>query len=216
MSVNAEAYERVRIDIAAYYNARIQKYGPTPLGVDWTCVPTQELRFVQLLKVCDFARPFMLNDVGCGYGALLAFLGKRHPKALIDYMGTDLSVGMISRAHRMWVRRPLTAFRVAGADANRVADYSIASGIFNIKLHNSDTTWREFIKKALSDMHSTSLKGFAVNFLNRPASKGLGPSELYRTDPDHWVRYCEESFRAKVECLSDYGMREFTLVIRPI
>lgn len=214
MSARVDAYTNALIDIAGYYNERIRKYGPTPLGVDWTCVPTQELRFVQLLRICDFARPFTLNDVGCGYGALLTFLGRRHPKASVDYLGTDLSTEMVSRAHRRWMRRPATEFRVAGADPIRVADYSIASGIFNVKLNNSNTRWRQFIKRTLFEMHSASLKGFAANFLARPTSKGIGPSELYQTDPDYWVRYCEASFHANVECLSDYGMREFTLLVR--
>jgi len=63
----------VRAGISDYYTARIRKFGATPLGVDWTCQPTQELRFVQLLTVCDFASAFSLNDLGCGYGALLSF-----------------------------------------------------------------------------------------------------------------------------------------------
>ena len=59
----------VHTGISDYYTAKIRKFGATPLGVDWTCLPTQELRFVQLLKVCDFTSPLSLNDLGCGYGA---------------------------------------------------------------------------------------------------------------------------------------------------
>src|SRR5882724_9353149 len=50
--------------IAAYYSAKANKFGPTPLGVDWTCQATQEMRFVQLLKLCDFTSAFSLNDLG--------------------------------------------------------------------------------------------------------------------------------------------------------
>jgi trans-aconitate methyltransferase len=83
--------------IEAYYSARVAKYGATPLGVDWSCQATQSLRFVQLLKICDFAAPFTLNDIGCGYGALAAFLAMRYPEAKIDYLGLDLSRAMVSR-----------------------------------------------------------------------------------------------------------------------
>jgi hypothetical protein len=48
---------------------KIRKFGATPLGVDWTCVSTQQLPFVQLLKLCDTS-PASLNDLGCGYGAI--------------------------------------------------------------------------------------------------------------------------------------------------
>ncbi|MGN8544218.1 class I SAM-dependent methyltransferase [Bradyrhizobium sp. 13971] len=71
-----------------------------PARVDWSCQATQDLRFVQLLKLCDFSAPFSLNDIGCGYGALCAYLARRHPQAEIDYLGIDLSRAMISRARR--------------------------------------------------------------------------------------------------------------------
>ena len=110
--------------IEAYYSSAVAKHGATPRGVDWTCVATQELRFVQLVKICDFATPFSLNDAGCGYGALLAYLSRRHPAAVIDYLGTDLSPAMIRHAKRRW-RRPGVRFVVAGASP-RLADYSLA------------------------------------------------------------------------------------------
>ena len=60
----------VHAGISDYYTGKIKKFGATPLGMDWTCVPTQQVRFIQLLKLCDFTAPFSLNDLGCGYGAL--------------------------------------------------------------------------------------------------------------------------------------------------
>src|SRR5712691_1641141 len=92
--------QRICSDVEAYYDARVAKYGATPLGVDWSCQATQNLRFVQLLKICDFSTPFALNDVGCGYGALCAFLAMRAPDVGIDYLGVDLSKAMVSRARR--------------------------------------------------------------------------------------------------------------------
>jgi SAM-dependent methyltransferase len=96
----ADILRPVHARIEAYYADKISRHGAGPRGVDWTCTATQELRFVQLLKLCDFSRPFLLNDVGCGYGALVGFVARRHPEADIDYLGIDLSPAMISRARR--------------------------------------------------------------------------------------------------------------------
>ena len=56
--------------VEQYYSKKILAYGPTPLGVDWSCVPTQEMRFVQLLKICVANdtpnNAIRLNDIGCG------------------------------------------------------------------------------------------------------------------------------------------------------
>ncbi|MGZ5195649.1 MAG: class I SAM-dependent methyltransferase, partial [Ramlibacter sp.] len=87
--------------IERYYTAKIARHGATPLGVDWESVPTQELRFVQLLKICDFASLVSLNDIGCGYGALLSLLDQRAP-GKVDYLGLDLSPLMIAEARRLW------------------------------------------------------------------------------------------------------------------
>src|SRR5580704_17023731 len=119
--------------IERYYTAKIRRYGATPPGVDWSCGTNQELRFAQLLKLCDFSEAFSLNDLGCGYGALLSYLEKSHAEATIDYLGIDLSAAMTCHAERLWTNRARIAFLVGTANP-RIADYSIASGIFNVKL----------------------------------------------------------------------------------
>jgi SAM-dependent methyltransferase len=198
--------------IGQYYTQKVQAHGPTPLGVDWPCQPTQELRFVQLLRLCDFSAPFSLNDVGCGYGALLAFLARRHKRKEISYLGLDLSAAMIAQAQQLWRKRGGTEFLVASASP-RVADYSMASGIFNVKLDHSDALWTQFIETTLAGMHATSRRGFAINFLT-PLTEGIGAPELYRVSPDFWAAYCEREFGAEVEVLNNYGMREHTLLVR--
>jgi hypothetical protein len=35
-------------EIASCYLAKVSRFGAAPLGVDWTCQATQEMRFVQL------------------------------------------------------------------------------------------------------------------------------------------------------------------------
>ena len=84
------------------------------------------------------SQPFSLNDIGCGYGALLSYLKKRHRRASIDYLGVDLSAAMITHAKRLFGDRPLTTFEAA-CHGTRVADYSVASGIFNVKLDQPRT-----------------------------------------------------------------------------
>lgn len=203
----------VHSEIALYYTQKIQAHGATPLGVDWPCQPTQELRFVQLLRLCDLTAPFSLNDVGCGYGALLALLARRHPRVAIDYLGVDLSEAMVASAVQRWRKRRHTRFAV-GSSATRPADYSIASGIFNVKLHQPEKAWGDFIRHTLGDMARHSQYGFAVNFLAPLADGEHGKPELYRASPEQWIEYCTREWGAQVELLNNYGMREFTLLAR--
>lgn len=202
----------LRAQISGYYTEKVRAHGPTPLGADWSCLPTQELRFVQLLKLCDFRRPFSINDIGCGYGALLSFLGKRHRRAQVDYLGVDLSAAMIEKATSGWRRSRRGKFAV-GHTAPRTADYCVASGIFNVKLDQPTDAWEAFIAQTLDDMHTCSRIGFAANFLNlRPPDEAV--PQLYCVPPERWSRYCEEAFGSQVDLLCSYGMREFTLLVR--
>lgn len=207
---------RVYADVEAYYEARVARFGATPLGVDWSCQATQELRFVQLLKNCDFTASFQLNDIGCGYGALCAFLDRRYPESGIDYLGVDLSRAMISRARRRF-SRPARRFRV-GKAAPRSADYSVASGIMNVNVGYTRGVWEDFIAAMLRDMRQTSRRGFSVNFMTTAAAAGTADdsrkASLYTTDPEPWVRYCEHELGCAVELIDNYGMREFTLLAR--
>ena len=200
-------------DIERYYTHKVSTHGATPLGVDWPCMPTQELRFVQLLRLCNFEASFSLNDIGCGYGAMLGLLAKRYRRLQIDYMGVDLSPAMVLAARGLWHKRARAEFIVGNASP-RLADYSVASGIFNVRLNQSEAAWVEFIKTTLSAMHATSRVGFAVNFL-APLRDGLAAQpELYRVRSDLWARHCEREFGMTVEILVDYGMQEHTLLAR--
>lgn len=200
--------------IDRYYSHKVMRHGPTPSGVDWPCLRTQELRFEQLLRVCGREASFSLNDIGCGYGALLAFLAKRHEHvAQIDYLGIDLSAAMVAEARLLWRKRPRTEFLAAKASP-RLADYSVASGVFNVKLDQPRALWENFIAQTLADMHRNSRVGFSVNFLAPLAEGEAGPPELYRAAPARWQGHCE-GLGGRVEVLQGYGLpEEYTLLVQ--
>jgi SAM-dependent methyltransferase len=211
MSPGAAPLDGVYAQVEAYYAAKVARHGATPLGVDWSCRATQELRFVQLLRLCDFAVPFSLNDLGCGYGALVAYLGWRHPGAAVDYLGVDLAPAMVRRARRRHAGAG-TRFAV-GRRCPRVADYTVASGIMNVKLGQPRAVWEAFVAATLGEMRRASRRGFAVNFMAE-APPGSEPEGLYRTAPEPWARFCERELGCAVEVRDGYGLREFTLLAR--
>lgn len=217
-SPSPDSYEAglqgVHESIRNYYTGTIRAHGATPRGVDWESLATQQLRFVQLLKICDWRAPLSLNDLGCGYGALLTLIAERYPATAVDYLGIDLSPAMVAAAKRRWQARKSTAFEVA-SQGTRIADYSVASGIFNVRLDQPLETWRHYVRATLQQLHATSRAGFAVNFLaySAAAESGFAP-ELFATDAHEWAAFCRARFGANVEIINSYGMREFTLLVR--
>jgi SAM-dependent methyltransferase len=205
--------DQIAGDVTDYYAGTLAQHGATPRGVDWSCKPTQELRFIQLLRLCSSKAAFSLNDVGCGYGALRGFLRQRHRLAKIDYLGVDLSQAMVDSARSHWEHLPQTRFETAGASL-RIADYSIASGLFNVRLHHADTDWERWVAHTLQSLHAASQIGFAVNFLVPPQPGEASPQALYRPAIEQWKSFCENDLQSAVEPITGYGMREYTLLVR--
>jgi hypothetical protein len=120
---------------------------------------------------------------------------------------------MIAAARRLHAHEAGAAFAV-GAASPRVADYSVASGVFNVQLRIPARTWRMHVKSTLEDLARSSRRGFAVNFI-QPPRPGIEPLEgLYRARPATWANFCRETFGAEVEVVKGYGLREFTLLVR--
>lgn len=210
---SALVLDHIAGEIADYYTDTLKQHGATPRGVDWSCRPTQELRFVQLMRLCRFDKAISLNDFGCGYGALREFLHRRQRRADIDYVGIDLTPAMVDAAKLRCGHLPRTRFDTASVTL-RLADYSVASGVFNIKLHHSSTAWEAWVAHNLQALHSVSRIGFSVNFLMPPPSGEGSPQALYRPHAGKWKNYCESALQATVELITDYGMREYTLLVK--
>jgi SAM-dependent methyltransferase len=204
--------ERAWNSTERYYGAKVRAHGATPAGADWRCEATQHMRFVQLLRLCPARAALSLNDIGCGWGGLLHFLARRRQLQRIDYLGVDLSPDMIQAAQRA---RPRFADRFTlGTRAPRVADYSVASGIFNVRLDVPMNQWEAFVRRTLADLRETSRFGFAVNFMEPLPPPAESPAGLYRPEPAQWPAYIERELGLQVEAVRGYGMRETTLLAR--
>jgi SAM-dependent methyltransferase len=197
--------------VAQYYSAKLAEHGPTPRGVDWNSGESQELRFTKLLAVCDDDRDASILDFGCGYGALAARL--RRDAYGGAYIGYDLSADMVqaaTTAHRALPRCQFTS----DATALRPAAYTLASGIFNVRLDISREAWERHVRETLDVMASFSLEGFAFNMLTRYADADRMRGDLYYAEPAAWLTYCLDRFSRRVALLHDYGLYEFTILVR--
>ena len=196
---------------ARYYGDKVRRHGATPEGADWRCESTQQMRFAQLLKLCERER-FTLDDLGCGWGALLHFLAARRMLRRVDYLGIDLSESMIAAAR---AARPRDAKRfVAGARSPRVADYAVASGLFNVRLDTPLAEWEAFVRDTLRTLREGSRIGFAFNLME-PLPPGIAsPPQLYRCAAEAWADFAERELDCEVEVLRGYGLREATLLAR--
>jgi SAM-dependent methyltransferase len=199
--------------VEEYYTRKILLHGPTAAGVDWSSAAAQQVRFRELLKVCDLSGQVSLNDLGCGYGALLVYLFQHHSAVAVDYLGVDVSPAMIWHARRSPHCHDPGLF-VEGHGVPRVADYTVASGVFNVRLGQPTILWRRFVQHSLRQMSAGSRKGFAVNFVDKADAAQAGRHGLYVCSPALWRDWCERALQVSVEVVSGYGLPEFTLLAR--
>lgn len=211
MKTEARASSQILGDVDRYYSARLAEHGATPRGVDWNGEKSQTERFRQLTKIVPADRRFSLNDVGCGYGAILEYFDRSG--LACDYWGYDISAAMIAAARQRHADRSNAYFAV-GAEPGEVRDFGIASGIFNVKLNHDDTAWCNFIVMTLDAIDRTSRAGFSFNCLTSYSDRDKKRDHLFYADPSWLFGLCKERYARNVALLHDYGLYEFTILVR--
>jgi SAM-dependent methyltransferase len=196
--------------VGRYYSDRVREFGSTAKGVDWNSEESQTLRFTQLARVLPPSGRFSLVDYGCGYGALVAFL--EESRRDFDYQGFDISEEMLKRAraaHRGGGRR-----FVASEAELEPADLALASGVFNVKLDAGEAEWTEYVMHTLDVLGRLGRSGFAFNMLTSYSDADRMRPDLYYGDPCRFFDHCKRTFSKQVALLHDYGLYEFTILVR--
>jgi SAM-dependent methyltransferase len=198
-------------EVAVYYSAKLAEHGTTPLGVDWNSEESQILRFEQLTKVIRHTQGFSINDLGCGYGALVDYLETKYREFV--YTGCDVSRDMIRAAKTRHAARAKIRF-VQAPMPIQIADYGIASGIFNVRLSRRDDEWIHYIGVTLDALDRTSHYGFAFNCLTSYSDSNKMRGYLYYADPCNLFDLCKKRYSKHVALMHDYGLYEFTIIVR--
>jgi len=203
--------DSIRLRVQQYYDEKIQTHGPIARGVDWNSSESQQLRFVQLLKLIDRGNIFTLNDFGCGYGALADYLMAEEYR--FRYRGFDISPHMIAKAKDLHQGSDQIVFFNEESKL-MTADYTVASGIFNVKLKTPEIDWERYILSTLETINTLSTIGFAFNILTKYSDIEFRRSDLYYADPLFFFDHCKQNFSRFVTLLHDYPLFEFTILVR--
>ena len=197
--------------VRGYYTGRLAEHGPTPRGVDWNGVESQEVRFRQLLRICDGLGPWVLGDYGCGYGALL---GAARASGFTDeYRGYDLAPAMIAAAQDRYGNDPAARFDDREA-VLACCDAVVASGVFNVKLNTPVDEWERYVDETVDRLAALGRRGCAFNALTSYSDPERMRPDLYYPDPCRLFDYCKRRYSRHVALLHDYGLYEFTILVR--
>ena len=197
-------------EVGRLYSDGALRHGPGPRSVGWKDAPSQRLRFAKLTGLLDdtAGAPISVNDLGCGYGALFAFLDELPGVRLAAYHGYDISEPMLDAARRATDER---AQLVHAAQPTELADYSFASGTFHVKGDTTDADWRAHVEECVLRLAQMSRRGFAFNLLTTYVD--FRQQNLFYGDPCEFFAFCKREVSRYVTLVHDYPLYEWTLLV---
>ena len=197
--------------IATLYGRRLKTYGIGPKGVFWRNREGQELRFELMIGLLPLdGGPISVNDLGCGYGAFFDLIKDLPCMRNGAYRGYDICEDMVAgAADRHDDGR--AAFSHSPVATKR-ADYSFASGTFNLRHTIDPADWTPYVKESLAHLWSMSGRGMAFNMLD--AGQRNRERGLHYAERDEYAGFCAERLSADITVIDDYPLKEFTILVR--
>ena len=197
--------------VGRYYSGKLAEHGASAQGVDWRDAESQQLRFVQLLRIAEHASELGILDYGCGYGALVDVLAA--DSRPFRYVGYDVSAAMIAEARRRHGDDERVSF-VEREDELAPAAFVVASGVLNVRLDVPDDEWQTHARATIERLAALSTRGFAFNALTSYSDADKMRPDLWYADPRELFDLCKRRYSRHVALLHDYGLWEFTLLVR--
>ena len=201
--------------VAVLYDMRLKRFGARPEGVFWLDEKGQRLRFDILSRIMEGAGgSVIVNDLGCGYGAFFQFLKDRPVLKDGLYLGYDISESMVEKAKRL--NDDSRAKFVQGLIATWRADYSFASGTYNMRMDTDPLEWAEYVRASLVQLWSASERGLAFNMLADEEAIRRGKprqDDLYYARSQEYLDFCRRELSPHSTLVDDYPLAEWTIQV---
>jgi len=195
------------------YERRLRQFGAEARGVFWKDEDLQRQRYDILSAIfddIDQAGGLTIHDFGCGYGALFDYLKDMPVMKASGYIGTDMSVDMITQAKRR-ISDPRTSF-IRHLMAVDVADYTFASGTYNMHVGQNEEDWETYVKASLKQLWSKTRKGLAFNMLRDDADERY--DGLYYINGRDLFDFCTRELSPNVILQNDSPLPDWTFFVR--
>jgi SAM-dependent methyltransferase len=203
--------EAILAAVGAHYEATLARHGATAKGVDWKDDDGHRLRHRQFLRLIEHDPEASILDMGCGYGDFLPFLRSHGHRG--RYIGTDIAPAMVEAARARHGEGPDRAF-VVGTVAAEPVDYAIGSGILNVIRGADAQAWARYVEATIDALAAASTRGFGFNMLSLNSDPERRRADLHYADPAAMLAQCLARFGRHAAVLQDYGLWEFTLLMR--
>ena len=180
-------------DLNQIYRRRLAARGTRPEGVFWNSKPNQINRFATLAELIGTASgsaALSIAEIGCGYGALFAYLSERPHYASWRYQGIDINPKMIDACKTGFPNAPSQFY--VGRKPQTAVDFCVFSGTFNLSPITNPVVWERYVFDGLQACWQMSRRGMALNFLCAPQSKVT--NQIYYVNQTQFIARAKAEF----------------------
>ena len=195
-----------------YYENTLKIHGNNFKGMNWSSSKSQYLRFKQLCKI-GILKNHTLHDIGCGNGELLIFLKKNNIR-FKSYLGSDISNIMIELCKRKFSKERNASFKtldIHKINNIKIADYVVASGIFNIKNNITSKVWKIYVFNTILKMFKYAKKGIAFNLMTFDTT--YRDKKIFYLSVDEILRFLRKKVSKKIIINHSYNLWEYTVFV---
>jgi hypothetical protein len=207
--MSSKVESRNLTNIIRYFDEKASQFGDTPEGSDWNSTTSQDLRITRLLSGFQTQHLGDIADVGAGFGRARELLAAQ--KYSFEYSGYEASKVPLLAARKLF---PQTSFKlIESFDDVGLHDRIILSGVFNLKLNESEEIWESYIFEALQSLFLKANCGIAVNFLSTYSDVAMRKENLFYADPLKMFDFVKTNISSYVKLDHAYGLWDFAIHI---
>lgn len=200
--------------IVDHYEACLERYGDTHLGVDWPNAEDASTRHRVMLDVIrkrHSGRSVTLLDFGCGTSHLYDFILRENVQG-INYSGLDLSPRFVEVAKRKHPRTQYWCMDLLTTDATLPDfDYVVMNGVFTEKLDLSFDGMFAYMRALVSRVWEHTSGGMAFNVMSKHVD--WEREDLFHLPFDQLAGWLVSSLSRNFAIRADYGLYEYTTYV---
>ena len=194
------------------YDTRLRRFGPRARAVFWKNELFQSIRYdllSQILSQNKLDAIESIHDFGCGYGAFFTYLKNHDSLKNTKFYGTDISKDMLKSIRHNFNDERIKLF--CSSKALVTADYTFASGTYNMKLNESNKNWKNYVETSLLQLWSKTRKGLAFNMLRDNTETQY--NGLYYINGEELLSFCKKHLSNETSLQTHKTLPDWTFLV---
>jgi SAM-dependent methyltransferase len=206
------------VEIVLHYEACLEEYGDTHLGVDWPKIEDVDKRYKVMVDVINY--DIMHNntpgkirflDFGCGASHLYEYIVKQNINN-IEYSGLDLSEKFINLSKKKFPFNKYYCVDILDDDVDIPNfDYIIMNGIFTEKRSLSFDEMFSYFKELVKKVFAKAEMGIAFNVMSKQVD--WEREDLFHLPLDLLADFLTKDMSRNFINRNDYGLYEYTTYV---